>query len=64
MKKILLTIFGIALFVAGNAYTRRQAEFVAHQKQAIADKQTESAQVRPQLKKTVTYPLVKIPIID
>lgn len=60
MKKTGLTLFGIALFMAGSAYTRRQAEFIAHQKQTVAsvDKAAEISQVRPQLKNTVTYHLV------
>ena len=61
MKKTLLTIFGIALFLAGSAYTQQQAEYVAHQKQDAVRTNggTGTTQISPQLKHTVAYQLVK-----
>lgn len=60
MKKIVATLFGIALFVAGTAYTHRQSEYVAKQKQTLtnAGGANNTLPIRPQLRNTVTYQLV------
>jgi len=58
VKKVFSTFIGLALFIAGSAYTHRQAEYVASQSvSSVVDRQ-DTNPVSPQLKHTVVYQFV------